>query len=60
MSAAGQKIVTRLIYPPIPLRQFDWSAVTDDYEPPDPIGLGRTEEEAVADLKDQLADRCEP
>ena len=29
---------------------FDWSAVTDNYEPGDPIGYGRTEEAAKADL----------
>jgi hypothetical protein len=50
------KIVTRYDPPPIPLRQFDWTAVTDNYEPPDPIGFGRTEAEARADLEKQLAD----
>lgn len=39
---------------PIPLRQFDWSAVADEYEPGHPIGFGRTEAEALADLKEQL------
>lgn len=39
---------------PIPIRQFDWSAVTDDYEPGQPIGFGRTEAEAVKDLQEQL------
>ena len=39
---------------PIPLRQFDWSAVTDDYEPGHPIGYGKTEAEAISDLKEQL------
>ena len=42
---------------PIPLRQFDWSAVTDNYEPGDPVGYGRTQGEAVADLLELLADR---
>ncbi len=50
------KIVTQNIYPPIPLRQFDWSAVTDNYEPGCPIGYGRTEQEAVADLVEQIED----
>ena len=39
---------------PIPPRQFDWSAVTDDYEPGEPIGYGRTEQEAITDLREQL------
>ena len=36
---------------PIPLRQFDWSAVRDGYDGGDPVGYGRTEAEAIADLK---------
>jgi hypothetical protein len=43
-------IVTRYWVKPIPLRSFDWSAVTDQYEPGDPIGYGRTEAEAINDL----------
>jgi len=39
--------------PPIPLRQFDWSAVRDGYEPGMPIGRGATEEAAIADLLEQ-------
>lgn len=49
--------------PPIPMRQFDWSAYdTDTYDgAPDSgnrhqVGYGRTEEEAVADLMELLAD----
>ena len=45
-----RKIVTEHVYPPIPWRHFDWSAVYSDYEPGDPIGTGATEAEAVADL----------
>jgi hypothetical protein len=43
-------IITRYWAKPIPLRQFDWSAVTDNYEPGSPIGYGRTEAEAINDL----------
>lgn len=50
------KIVTRYDPPPIPLRQFDWSAVTDNYDLGSPIGRGHTEAEAIADLKMQLED----
>ena len=55
------KIITSYVYPPIPLRQFDWSAVTDDYDGAEdshcPIGYGRTETEAIADLMEQIEER---
>lgn len=55
------RIHTEHVYPPIPVRQFDWSAVTDDYDGADdsrhPIGHGRTEIEAVQDLLEQINDR---
>jgi hypothetical protein len=45
-------IVTKYDPPPIPLRRFDWYAYDDDsYEPGMPVGFGRTEAEAIADLK---------
>lgn len=56
-------IITAYDPPPIPMRQFNWSAVRDGYDggdrwaggdvPGDPIGYGRTEAEAVADLLEQ-------
>jgi hypothetical protein len=49
-------IVTRYDPPPIGARQFDWVATRDGYDLGDPIGYGRTEQEAVADLKSQLED----
>lgn len=49
-SDARGKIITDYWAKPIPLRQFDWSAVRDNYEPPMPIGYGATEEAAIADL----------
>ena len=55
------KIRTEFVYPPIPIRQFDWSAVDDDtYEPGCAIGTGATELEAVKDLMQQLEDDYEP
>lgn len=50
------KIITYFVYPPIPDRRFDWSAIDDDtYDGPGcPIGHGATKEEAIADLMDQL------
>lgn len=55
------KIVTHYEYPPIPMRDMDWSAVTDDYDgAPDSRGLnamvghGATEFEAIQDLMEQI------
>lgn len=59
----GVKIHTSHDQPPIPVRDMDWSAVTDDYDCDSdqdgffslsPIGHGATEQEAIADLLDQL------
>jgi hypothetical protein len=44
---------TNFVCPPIPIRHFDWSATADYYEPGDPIGWGRTEQEAIDDLEQQ-------
>lgn len=60
---SGVKIYTNHDYPPIPVRSMDWSAVTDDYEAESdsegwwsthPVGHGATEQEAIADLIEQL------
>lgn len=49
------KIVTHHVYPPIPDRRFDWSAVDDDtYDGTGPVGTGATEAEAIADLEEKL------
>jgi hypothetical protein len=53
-------IRTTHIFPPIPIRSFDWSAVDDDtYDgAPDahsPIGFGPTQADAIADLMEQMA-----
>lgn len=57
------KIITTYIHPPIPIRCFDWQAVTNDYDgapdaswPANCIGYGNTEAEAIADLNEQLDD----
>lgn len=64
-----RKIITSYWAKPIPWRDFDWEAVYDDYDggdmwcggdvPPDPIGHGRTEAEAIEDLKNQCPDEDE-
>jgi hypothetical protein len=55
------KIVTNHVFPPIPDRRFDWSAIDDDtYDGADdsrcPIGRGATEAEAITDLITQIAE----
>ena len=53
------KIKTEFVYPPIPIRNCDWSAIDDDtYDEGAPIGRGRTEQEAVADLMEQLEEKA--
>ena len=54
----GRKVVTKYDPPPIPIRTFDWSATFEDYDLGDPTGFGRTEEEALADLMDELEFRA--
>lgn len=50
------KIITSYDYPPIPIRWLDWSAHLDGDEEDGPYGHGKTEAEAIADLKQQLED----
>ena len=55
------QIKTCFDYPPIPVRDFDWSAYFDNtYEPPDVdgvggdiVGVGKTEVDAIEDLLSQ-------
>ena len=53
---SSQKIVTDYWPKPIPHRQFDWTATEDGYEPGCPIGYGKTEAEAIKDLREQLSE----
>lgn len=54
---ANLKIRTSCVCPPIPIRNFDWQAVDDNtYDGPgSPIGHGKTEQEAIDDLLEQIA-----
>jgi hypothetical protein len=49
-------IITSHDYPPIPIREYDWSAIREDYDAGDLIGYGRTEQEAIDNLKQQEDD----
>jgi hypothetical protein len=41
-------------FPHSPKRDFDFSAFSEDYEVGDPVGFGRTKEEAINDLKEKM------
>ncbi len=61
------KIRTSFDFPPIPDRSMDWSAIDEDtydcdcdqdgFFSTDPVGYGRTEAEAIADLLEQIEER---
>lgn len=61
----GVKIHTNHDYPPIPVRDMDWSAITDNYDGAEDsrtrgqIGRGATEQEAINDLLDQIEDQTD-
>jgi hypothetical protein len=46
-------IITVFVHPPIPVRDHDWCAYVDGDEE-GACGWGRTEIEAIEDLKEQL------
>lgn len=53
-------IFTDYVYPPIPIRDFDWAATDINYDGADdsncPVGRGPTEQAAITDLIDQLGE----
>jgi hypothetical protein len=59
VTLAKLKVRTENVYPPIPIRDYDWSAVDDNtYDGPgNPIGWGRTEQAAIDDLIEQFQER---
>jgi hypothetical protein len=46
-------ICTFFVYPPIPVRDFDWEAWYDNLDESGPVGRGPTKEAAIADLLQQ-------
>lgn len=44
------RIITENVCPPIPVRDYDWIATREDYDEGDPIGMGKTEKDAISDL----------
>ena len=57
MNYKMNKIITTHDYPPIPIRDYDWSAVREDYDEGDLIGNGRNEQDAIDDLLDKESER---
>ena len=49
----GRKVQTTHVFPPIPLRNFDWRASFADGDEGDPVGWGVTEKDALQDLYEQ-------
>lgn len=39
--------------PPIPIREYDWAAAFD-WEPGNPVGYGKTKQDALNDLVQQV------
>jgi hypothetical protein len=54
------KIKTSFVYPPIGTRQFDWCAYEDGEEEAGNYGWGKTEAEAIEDLKELLEEFSSP
>lgn len=53
------KILTQFVYPPIPIRCYDWEAIREGYDEGDPVGYGSTEQEAVEALIELELERSE-
>lgn len=54
------KIITSHVWPPIPIRKFDWCAYLDGREEDTSMyGWGETEEDARLDLQRLIADEEE-
>jgi len=46
------KIIVDYVYPPIPVRIFDYVAYYDGCEEEGPYGYGRTKQEAIDELRE--------
>lgn len=56
---AARRIATRHVCPPIPIRSFDWCAWFEEMdEETRGHGWGRTEADAIADLKEIYGIEC--
>jgi len=56
----GYRIIhVEFIYPPIPIREFDYQATFAGYDAGDPIGHGPTEQAAIDALHEAAEDEAE-
>ena len=53
MNKEKPPIITHHVYPPIPIRQYDWCAFREGNEEAGGYGWGRTEREAINSLLEQ-------
>lgn len=51
------RIITSRVYPPIPPAGDDWIAYYDGRHEDGPFGFGRTEKEAITNLKESPSDQ---
>jgi len=49
----AKRIIVTYDHPPIAVRQHDYTAVRDGYEPGDPIGTGPTADAAIDNLREE-------
>lgn len=56
LDQAPRLIITRHVYPPIPVRASDWCAYYDGEEELGNYGWGATEQEAINDLMEMSDD----
>lgn len=50
----GIEIDTAQMNPAVPIRRFDWVASKANYDLGDKLGFGKTEQDAIDDLFEQL------
>jgi hypothetical protein len=58
VSISKYTIKTEHVYPPIPVRHFDWRAWFDEMGEDAGNGWGKTEIEAIADLREKYGIEC--
>jgi hypothetical protein len=56
---SDRRIITEYVHPPIPIRQWDWSAKRDGDDEGGRVGYGATEQDAIDDLHNQEAEDAE-
>lgn len=53
MTRSRNEIITEFVFPPIPIRSFDWCAYRKDSDEFSILGEGKTELEAITNLIEQ-------